>query len=248
MDFKGLVAVVAGGSGELGEAVCRFMAAHGADVAVFYHRNETNACALVESLQKQGANAAAFQVDINRRESVDNAISGVLAIFSTIDILINCAGIARNAMIWKAEDEDWSSTLAVNLTGAFQCIRAVLPKMREMGKGRIINISSIVGRLGIPGTAAYAASKAGIEGLTRATAVEVANRGITVNALALGYFDAGIIAKVPQDKLDKIIVNIPLGRLGRLEDVCYSVGFLCSEGASYITGQTINVNGGLYLG
>lgn len=248
MDFSGLVVLVVGGSGELGAAICRFMATHGADVAVLYHGNEARAAELVASLEAGGRKAKAFQVDIGRRDSVDAAFAGVVATFGTVDVLINCAGISRNAMVWKAGEEDWSSTLEVNLTGTFESIRAVVPIMRNQGKGRIVNISSIVGRIGVPGTGAYAASKAGIEGLTRAAAVEVASRGITVNALALGYFDAGIIAKVPQDKLEKIVANIPVGRLGRVEEVCQTVGFLCTDGASYITGQTINVNGGLYLG
>ncbi len=248
VDFNGLVVVVVGGSGGLGGSICRYMGSHGADVAVLYHGNGARADALVGSLRGQGKKAQAFQVDVSQRESVDTVMADVVAAFATVDVLINCAGISRNGMIWKVGDEDWSSTLEVNLTGAFQCTRAVLPIMREKRKGRIINISSILGKIGVPGTSAYAASKAGIEGLTRATAVEVANRGITVNALALGYFDAGIIVKVPTDKLEKILGTIPVGRLGRVEEVCHTIGFLCTEGASYITGQTININGGLYFG
>lgn len=248
MDFSGQVVIVAGGSGGLGAAIGRHMAIHGADVAVFYHGNGEGAEDLVAALRGLGRKAMAFRVDINRRESVDAAVAAVLEAFTTVDVLVNCAGIARNALLWKAGDEEWESTLGVNLTGTFQCTRAVVPIMRDKGKGRIINLSSIVGQIGVAGTAAYAASKAGIEGLTRAAAAELAKRGITVNALALGYFDAGIIAKVPQSQLQKIIENIPIGRLGKVDEVCQTVAFLCSDGASYITGQTINVNGGLYMG
>lgn len=248
MDLKGQVALVVGGSGGLGSTICRFLASQQVKVAVLYHGNTTGAQALVDSVQSEGGTASAFHVDIETRESVEGVVEAVKRAFGPVDILVNCAGISRNGMSWKLRDADWATTLEVNLTGAFRFQGAVLPGMREKGKGRIINITSIVGSIGVPGTAAYAASKAGIEGLTRASAVEVANRGITINALALGYFDAGIIADVPADKLEKIVATIPVGRLGRVEEVCQTVGFLCSEGASYITGQTIHVNGGLYLG
>lgn len=248
MDFTGLVVVVVGGSGGLGASICRYVSFHGADVAVLYHGNESGADAIVKTLRDQGKKAQSFQVDVADRGSVDRALAGVVSAFGTVDVLINSAGISRNGVTWKIREEDWTSTLDVNLTGVFQCTRATLNIMREKGKGRIINISSVVGQTGIPGTSAYAASKAGIEGFTRATAVEVAKRGITINALALGYFDAGIIVEVPHDKLEKILETIPVGRLGRVEEVCHAIGFLCDEAASYITGQTININGGLYLG
>ncbi len=248
MDFSGSVVVVTGGSGGLGAPICRFMASRGASVAVLYHSNKQGAEELVGALRGQGRKAQAFQVDVVLRESVDAAVGAIVSAFGTVDVLINCAGISRSAVTWKAGEEDWASSLDINLTGAFHCMRAVLPIMREKGKGRIVNISSVVGQIGVPGTAAYAASKAGISGLTRATAAEVARRGITVNAVACGYFDAGIIADLPQDKLEKLLDTIPVGRLGRPEELCGTIGFLCTEEASYITGQTINVNGGLYLG
>jgi 3-oxoacyl-[acyl-carrier protein] reductase len=248
MDFSGSVVVVVGGSGGLGEAFSRFMASHGAAVAVLYHGRAQRAQDIASSIRDGGGKARAFQVDAARRESVDVALSAILEAFGTVDVLINSAGISRNGVTWKVRDEDWESTLSVNLTGAFQWTRAVLPLMREKGKGRIVNISSIVGNVGVAGTAAYAATKAGIDGLTRATATEVARRGITVNSLALGYFDAGIISDVPPDKLAAIVGTIPVGRLGRLDEVCHTVGFLCTKEAAYITGQTLHVNGGLYLG
>ena len=237
-----------GGSGGLGGAICRFLGARGAKLAVLYHGHEAVAEDLAASIRAQGGEAKAIHVDLGKRESVDAAFATILALFSTVDILVNCAGISRNGVVWKLGDEAWNETMNVNLTGTFQATRAAITVMKEKGKGRVINISSIVGAVGVLGTSAYAASKAGIEGLTRATAVEVAKRGITVNALALGYFDAGIIAEVPADKLEKIVETIPVGRLGRAEEVCHAIDFLCTDGAAYITGQTIHLNGGLYLG
>jgi 3-oxoacyl-[acyl-carrier protein] reductase len=248
VEFSGQVAVITGGSGALGSALCHFFAERGAKVAVLCRSNKDGAEALAGNLRDKGAAAQAFEVDVASRTSVDAAFADVRTAFGGVDILINCAGISRSSMVWKVSEADWSSTIDTNLTGAFECTRAVLPSMRANGRGRIINISSVVGQIGVPGTVAYAASKAGIGGLTRGTAVEVANKGITVNALALGYFDAGIISHVPPDMLGKIVGAIPVGRLGRPDELTHLVGFLCSDFASYITGQTINVNGGLYLG
>ncbi len=248
MDFTGLVVVVVGGSGGLGASICRYVASRGAKVALLYHVNQPAAAAVVNSICAQGLKGHAFQVDITNRESVDQALANVVETFGTVDILINSAGISRSGVTWKVKEDDWACTMDVNLTGVFQCTRATLPIMRDKGRGRIINISSVVGQIGVPGTSAYAASKAGIEGFTRATAIEVVKRGITVNTIALGYFDTGIIADVPADNMKKLLETIPLGRLGRVEEVCHTVEFLCDEAASYITGQTINVNGGLYLG
>lgn len=247
MEFSGQVVLVVGGSGGLGSAISRHMASLGAKVAILFHGRAKEAHDLISSIQARNGTAMAEQVDITSQASVEAALQSITASFGAPDVLINCAGISRNGMSWRLKEEDWNSTLEVNLTGVFRWVRAVLPAMRDKGRGRIVSISSIVGSVGIPGTAAYAASKAGIEGLTRATAIEAANKGITINALALGYFDAGIISDVPADKLGKIIASIPVGRLGRVEEVCRTIEFLCSEGASYMTGQTLHVNGGLFL-
>jgi NAD(P)-dependent dehydrogenase (short-subunit alcohol dehydrogenase family) len=248
MNLQGSVAYVIGATGGLGAPISRFLGEHGARVGAFFREKQDRADSLLESLEGAGVDARGYRIDVSKSDSVDAAIAKATAELGPPDILINSAGLSRNSVTWKTRDEDWKTSLDVNLNGVFHCMRAVLPSMRERGRGRIVNIASIVGQVGIAGTAAYAASKAGISGLTRATAVEVAKRNITVNALALGYFDAGIIADVPPDLLAGIVGTIPVGRLGRTEELCHTIGFLCSEHAAYITGQTINVNGGLYLG
>lgn len=244
----GKSAIVVGGSGGLGSAVARFLAGSGAAVAVLYHAHPSAAQRVVTEIESAGGQALAFPVNVAVSESVEQMAAGVLAAFGRIDILINSAGISRNGVSWKASDDDWHTTLETNLTGAFRCARAVLPTMRTQGWGRIINVSSIVGQIGVAGTTAYAATKAGLVGMTRSMALEVANKGVTVNALALGYFDTGIIADVPPDLLEKIVATIPIRRLGKVTEMCHAVGFLCADEASYITGQTLNINGGLYLG
>ena len=242
------VVVVVGGSGGLGSAVSQYVAGKGAKVASLYCSNQDRSNQVVNAIQTAGGHATAIKVDITDNESVEAMAKNVVAEFGTIDVLINCAGVSRNSISWKMPKDDWEETLSINLTGAFNCVCAVLPTMRMQGWGRIINVTSIVGQIGVAGTAAYSATKAGLMGMTRTLAIEVASKGITVNSLALGYFDAGIITNVPPDKLEKIVALIPVGRLGKVEELCHVVDFLCADEAGYITGQIINLNGGLYLG
>jgi 3-oxoacyl-[acyl-carrier protein] reductase len=246
MALRDKVVVVTGGSGALGGALAEFAAERGARVVIFYHSGRDRAEAIVHRIEDRNASALALQVDVADRSSVDAAVLSVLNTFGQIDVLINCAGISRNGVVWKVSDDDWSDTLDVNLTGTFQCTRAVLPAMRSRSWGRIVNIASVVGQIGVAGTSAYAASKGGMMAITRANAIEVASKGITVNALALGYFEAGIIADVPEEKLKAVIASVPVGRLGTLAELCHAVDFLCANEAAYITGQVINVNGGVH--
>jgi 3-oxoacyl-[acyl-carrier protein] reductase len=216
--MKGKTILVAGGSGGLGAPLCAFLRGQGAYVLSPAHAD----------------------MDVTDPASVMRAVDAA----GRIDVLLYAVGVSRSAMAWKVSDADWETTLCSNLRGAFHCMRAVLPGMRQRGWGRIVTLSSVVGHVGVAGTAAYSASKAGLAGLTRAAAVEVAKKGITVNTLALGYFDAGIIRDVPDTK--PLLDTIPMGRLGREEDLCGVIGFLCSNASSYITGQTLHVNGGLF--
>ena len=166
--------------------------------------------------------------------------------FGGVDILINNAGISRSGMSWKISDNDWNETIAVNLNAPFHLSQAAIPSMRSKKYGRIINISSVVAQTGNVGTAAYAASKAGLIGLTKTLSKELASSGIAVNALALGYFETGMISDVPLDQQAQIIQGIPAGRLGSADTVCKTVEWLLSDEASYVTGQVINLNGGLH--
>ena len=187
-----------------------------------------------------------FKADLSDAFQVSNFVATVLANFGHVDVLINNAGISRNGMSWKLNNTDFQQVLAVNLTAPFLLMQGFLPGMRERNSGRIISISSVVAQTGVVGTAAYAASKAGLLGLTKTVAKEVAGNGITVNALALGYFDRGMITEVAEDLREKIIEQIPLKRLGSMDAILSTLDWLLADGASYVTGQTISLNGGLF--
>jgi len=247
MDFAGQGVVVVGGTGGIGSAIAQHLAERHAGIALFYHSNLNKSLELVNRLAACGAQAHAIQVDVTQRSSVEAAMAEAKEKLGEIDVLINCAGISRNGFIWNIKDADWAATLDTNLTGTYLCMRAAIGMMMKRNRGRVINLTSIVGKTGVPGTSAYAASKAGVEALSRTSATEVAKRGITVNALALGYIDAGIIEEVPAGTMDRLLQTIPVGRLGHAREVCETIEFLCSEGAAYITGQVIEINGGLHM-
>lgn len=187
-----------------------------------------------------------FKADLTDEAQVANFIGTVLANFGRVDVLINNAGVSRNGMSWKLSPADFKEVMAVNLTAPFLLVHGFLPKMREHGFGRIISISSVVAQTGVPGTVAYAASKAGLLGMTKTVAKEVAGSGVTVNALALGYFDLGMITEVSEALQAQIIEQIPMKRLGNMETILGAMDWLLSDSAAYVTGQTISLNGGLY--
>jgi NAD(P)-dependent dehydrogenase (short-subunit alcohol dehydrogenase family) len=188
-----------------------------------------------------------FKADLTSEAEVNQLIKAVLERFGKIDIVINNAGISKSAMSWKTSLDAWNETMAINLTAPFLVAKACIPFMRENGSGSIINISSVVGQTGQIGTAAYTASKAGLIGLTKTLAKELASNNITVNALALGYFSTGMIADVPQIQKEQIIDSIPLKKLGDPATVCKTIEWLISSEAAYVTGQVIQLNGGLYM-
>jgi len=192
-------------------------------------------------------NCAFFQADLTKESEVNQLVINVLNRFGKIDVLINNAGISKSSMTWKTPLSEWNETLAINLTAPFLMAKACIPSMRDMEIGRIINISSVVGQTGQIGTAAYTASKAGLIGLTKTMAKELANKNITVNALALGYFSTGMIDDVPQIQKEQIISTIPLQKLGNPSAVCKTVEWLISDEAAYVTGQVIQLNGGLLM-
>jgi NAD(P)-dependent dehydrogenase (short-subunit alcohol dehydrogenase family) len=170
----------------------------------------------------------------------------ILSKFGKVDVLINNSGISRNAVTWKTTDADWEETLLVNLTAPFKLCRAFIPAMRKQNGGSIINITSVVAQTGVVGTAAYAASKAGLIGLTKTMAKELAPNNIGVNALSLGYFEKGMISNVPEDLKNEIVAQIPMKKLGSVQTICKTISWLIDDETSYVTGQVINLNGGLH--
>ena len=187
-----------------------------------------------------------FKADLRDPQQIDTLIAAILANFGRIDVLINNAGISKNGMSWKLSDADFNEVVAVNLTAPFKLIKGFLPKMREQKSGRIISISSVVAQTGVVGTAAYAASKAGLIGLTKTVSKETATNGITVNCLALGYFNVGMIDEVAPEMQAQIIQAIPQQQLGSVATILATIDWLISKEADYITGQTISLNGGLF--
>jgi 3-oxoacyl-[acyl-carrier protein] reductase len=188
-----------------------------------------------------------FSCDVSNEDNVKEMVNNAIERFGTIDILINNAGIFKDAITWKMEKSAWDEVISTNLTGAFLCAKHVLPIMRARGWGRIVNISSIVGQVGVPGTCNYAAAKSGLFGLTKTIARECANKNITVNCVALGYFESGMNLRLPEEIRNNILNQIPMKRFGKPEEAASLVLFLCTEEAGYITGQIIHVNGGLYM-
>jgi 3-oxoacyl-[acyl-carrier protein] reductase len=231
----------------LGRVLAPELGKEGASIAVHYLHNETAAAAVVKVVEECGAAAIKVQADVTQAVQVESMVRTVVDRFGRVDVLVNNAGVSRDAMSWKLGEDQWAEVLGVNLTGAFLCAKAVLPVMREQQWGRIINISSVVAQTGMPGTVAYAASKAGLVGMTKTLARETAHKGITVNCLALGYFRVGLIASLSPEVRDEILSQIPVGRLGEPEELVHAVRFLCDERAAYITGQVLNINGGLYM-
>ncbi|HEY5599768.1 MAG TPA: 3-oxoacyl-[acyl-carrier-protein] reductase, partial [Candidatus Manganitrophaceae bacterium] len=202
----------------------------------------------VAELASRGKKASAIQANVARAEEVKAMVDAALSQWGKVDILVNNAGITRDTLLLRMKDEDWDLVLSINLKGTYHCMKAVLPLMSKQRRGRIVNISSIVGVIGNPGQANYAASKAAVIGLTKSVAREYAGRGITVNAVAPGFIDTAMTASLPEEVRENLMKQIPLGRLGSPSDVANAVGFLVSEGAGYITGQVLHVNGGMYMG
>jgi 3-oxoacyl-[acyl-carrier protein] reductase len=199
---------------------------------------------LVDSMGRHGL---AYKADVSNYDSVAKMVNAVKKQFGKIDILVNNAGIARDKSFVKMTPEMWSEVISVNLTGVFNCTKAVIDDMVENHWGRIVNLSSVIGRMGNRGQANYAASKAGIIGMTQTLAKEFARKGITVNAVAPGFVDTQMLKSVPPKILDRIIAQIPVGRLGKPEEVAGTVAYLCSPDGAYVTGQVIDINGGLYV-
>ena len=242
--LDGRVGLVTGASRGIGRAIALALGARGVEV-VAAARGE-HAQPVVDEIRAQGGRAEAISLDVTDAASVDAAIAAIQARTGRVDILVNNAGITRDQLVLRMKREDWDAVLATNLTGAFTCTQAVLKPMIRQRAGRIVNITSVVGQAGNPGQANYAASKAGLIGLTKSVALEVASRGITVNAVAPGLIDTEMTRKLSAGAQGGWESRIPLRRLGTPEDVAAAVAFLASDEASYITGHVLAVNGGMY--
>lgn len=247
MDLSGRVALVTGSGRGIGRAIALKLAEHGASLVVNDIEGSPGAGEVAEEIRSRGREAVVILADISRAEEVSRLVEEAVAALGRVDILVNNAGIARDQLLLRMSDADWDQVLAINLKGAFLCSRAVLRHMVRQRWGRIISIASVVGLMGNAGQANYAAAKAGLIGLTKTIAKEVASREITANAIAPGFIDTDMTRKLSPALKDEILKQIPLGSFGSPEDVAQAVLFLASEEARYITGQVLNVDGGLVM-
>ena len=231
------VILLTGASGGLGRELARLLKDE-FRMALHYYKGEKEL--------EENADCYYFQADLRQESEIQEMIKKVILHFGQIDILINNAGVSHSAMTWKTESEAWKNTLAINLDAPFYLAKAVIPHLRERKGGSIINISSVVAQTGYIGTSAYAASKAGLIGLTKSLSKELAHFQINANVLALGYFNTGMIDEVPENQLDDIVNQIPMNRLGEPNLIASTIKWLSSDEGAYVTGQTINLNGGLY--
>jgi 3-oxoacyl-[acyl-carrier protein] reductase len=246
LKLAGKVALVTGAAQGIGKAVALLLARNGADIVVS-DINLEKAEETAKEVQVLGRKALAIKVDVAKSNDVDKMVQAILAQFGHIDILINNAGIARDKLILRMTEEDWDVVLNINLKGTFNCTKAVVRHMSKQKSGKIVNIASVVGEMGNAGQGNYAASKAGVIGFTKTIAREFAQRGINVNVIAPGYIETPMTEALPDKVKEDLKRLIPMDRLGKPEDVAEAVLFLVSESANYITGQVLNVNGGIYM-
>ncbi len=247
MLLDGKVALVTGGSRGIGRAVALELAGAGAKVVVNYAGNAAAAQEVVSAIESSGGAAIAVQADVANGEAVEALVKQTMDTFGRIDILVNNAGITRDGLLMRMKEDDWDAVMDTNLKGVFHCTKAVSRIMMKQRCGRIINMTSVVGIMGNAGQANYAAAKAGVIGFTKSMAKELASRGITVNAIAPGYIATDMTAVLSDQIRTEMAEKIPTGRLGAPEDIAAATLFLASDAAAYITGQTLNVDGGMVM-
>ena len=246
MELAGKVALVTGAAQGIGRAIALLLAKQGADL-VISDINLEKAQETAREIEEMGRRALAIKVNVADLSEVEGMVETILQQFGRIDILVNNAGITRDRLILRMTEEDWDAVLDVNLKGTFNCTKAVIRHMAKQKSGKIVSIASVSGEMGNPGQANYAASKAGVIGFTKTIAREFAARGINVNAIAPGFIQTAMTDAIPEKSRETLMQMIPMERLGTPEDVAQAVLFLVSESSSYITGQVLNVNGGIYM-
>lgn len=246
-ELQNMWAVVTGGSRGIGRAIALELAESGANVAIIYLEHHSAAEHTLADLKAKGVQAEKYQVDVSDFAAVQKVFAGVLEVHGHVEILVNCAGINRDKSFANLPADLWNEVIQTNLGGAYNCSKALWEHMKANKFGRIVSISSIIGQTGNFGQANYAASKAGLLGLTKSLALEGARTGITVNAVCPGFTDTDMMRSIPVDVLEKTISKIPMQRLGKPEEIARAVAFLVSPGSAYITGHALNVNGGMYM-
>jgi 3-oxoacyl-[acyl-carrier protein] reductase len=247
LPLHGRCALVTGASQGIGRAIARLLAAQGA-VVLPAARNAEKLAAVAAEIASAGGQAHAFALDVSDETSVKETAKAILAAHGRVDILVNNAGITRDGLMMRMKRADWDEVLTTNLTGTFLLTQALLSPMTRNRWGRIVNIASVVGQTGQAGQVNYASSKAALLGFTKSLARELASRSITVNAVAPGFIETAMTGVLTPEQKQAMLGNVPLARAGSEEEVAHAVAFLCSEGAAYITGHTLDVNGGLFMG
>ncbi|WP_238915389.1 3-oxoacyl-[acyl-carrier-protein] reductase [Clostridium sp. YIM B02555] len=245
--LKGKCAIITGASRGIGKAVALKLASLGANIVINYRSNEKEALEVEKEIQNMGVDTLCVKGDISKAEEVEHLITCAKEKFGIIDIMVNNAGITKDTLILRMKEEDFDSVIDVNLKGVFNCLKAITPIMVKQKKGKIINLSSVVGISGNAGQVNYSASKAGVIGMTKSLAKEVGSRGITVNAVAPGYIETDMTETLGEKYKEEMKKNIPLKRLGTAKDVAEVIAFLASESADYVTGQVIQVDGGMLM-
>jgi len=242
------VCIITGSSRGIGKGIAAAFAKEGANIVISFRSQEDAAKETAEEIvEKYDAEVEIVKADVSKEEEVVEIVERTRKRFGTVDILVNNAGVHKDSVAWKMDKNAWEEVISTNLTGIFLCTKHVVPIMREKSWGRIVNISSVAGQIGLFGAGNYSASKSGLFGFTKTVAREVANRNITVNCVAFGYIEAGMNLRLPEEIRQKVLQEIPMRRFGKVEEVSGPIVFLCTDEAAYITGQIIHINGGYYM-